>query len=247
MRTAVVVGSSSATAQRTIELLAARGVAVTGINLTPVEHPGLAHSLVADMTDPDAATAAIHEASDALGGIDAVVTGLAHQRGGRLDATDDSTWRAVMAGTLDATFHTLRAALPLLQPGGAVVAITSVNVDVSHPGNAAYAAAKGAVTTMVRQAALEYAPLGIRVNAVAPGYIDGHQIADPAAGYPMDRVVTSSEVAEAIVFLASPAASGITGAVLPVDAGLSVASPVAFARESMYRRWREGLDEVGSA
>lgn len=242
MRNAIVVGSSSATAQRTIELLTARGVTVAGINLTPHEHPGLAHTVVADLSDPDAATAAVRDAAAALGSVDALVTGLAHQRGGRLDATDDATWRAVMAGTLDATFHTIRASLPLLRRGSSIVAITSVNAQVAHPGNAAYAAAKAAVTTLITQAALEYAPAGIRVNAVAPGLIDGGS-PESAAGYPMDRVVTSQEVAEAIVFLASPAASGITGVVLPVDAGLSVASPVAYARESMYRRWRDGLEE----
>lgn len=244
MSNAVVVGASSATAQRTIELLASRGDRVVGVNLTAFEHPDLTHSLAADMRDPAAATATIEEAARLLGGLDVVVTGLARQRGGRLDDTNDSTWREVMAGTLDATFHTMRAALPLLVNGGSIVAITSVNSWVAHPGNAAYAVAKGAVTTMVTQAALEYAPLGIRVNAVAPGLIDGTGLEDPAAGYPMGRVVTASEVAEAIAFLASPAASGITGTVLPVDAGLSVASPVAFVRETMLTRWRDGTAEL---
>lgn len=244
MRTAVVVGSSSGTAVATIELLAARGVRVAGINLTPHEHPAVAEAITADMSDPAAATAAMVRASEALGGLDTVVTGLAHQLGGRLDATSDQTWRSVMSGTLDATFHTMRAAIGLLRPHGSIVAITSVNSWVAHPRNAAYAAAKGAVTTLVTQAALEYGPLGLRVNAVAPGLIDGERVENGAAGYPMDRAVTSREVAEAIVFLASPAASGITGVVLPVDAGLAVTSPAAFARESMFRRWRDGLAEL---
>src|SRR5690606_30841459 len=129
-------------------------------------------SVTADMSSQDGATTAIEEAVELLGGIDGLVTGLAHQQGGRLHQTDAERWRAVLTGTLDATFYTLHATVPHLAAGSAVVAISSINANLAHPGNSAYATAKGGVTTMMRQAALEYAPRGIRFNVVAPAFIE---------------------------------------------------------------------------
>lgn len=239
---AVVVGSSSDVAQAIASQLAGSGAHVVGINKDPFSHPALTGSVTADMSDPDRATDALDRAAEILGGVDAVVTGLAHQEGGRLHQTPPKRWRAIRTGTLDATFFTLHAAVPHLHEGSSVVAISSINATVAHPGNSAYATAKGGVTTMMRQAALEYAPRGIRFNVVAPGFIqrEGNIPDDVAAGYPLGRIVTAEEVGAATCFLLSSAASGITGVVLPVDAGLAIASPAAFARERMYERWQEG-------
>ncbi|QOR71544.1 SDR family oxidoreductase [Ruania alkalisoli] len=238
---AVVVGSSSDTAQQITDQLAANGAQVVGINKDPYDRPALTASVTADMSDPEQAVDAFSQAARILGGIDGVVTGLAFQRGGKLHQTSAERWRAVRTGTLDATFFTLQAAIPHLRQSSSVVAISSVNATVAHPGNSAYATAKGGVTTMMRQAALEYAPRGIRFNVVAPAFIerDENLPDDVAAGYPMGRIVTAAEVAAATCFLLSPAASGITGVVLPVDAGLSIASPSAFLREGMRTRWLE--------
>jgi NAD(P)-dependent dehydrogenase (short-subunit alcohol dehydrogenase family) len=139
----------------------------------------------------------------------------------------------------DATgFAVGRAALPLLPTGGAVVAVSSVNAFLAAPGVPAYAAAKAGLEGLVRQLALEYGPRGIRVNAVAPGMIGGDSIADAAAGYPLGRTGTPDEVAEAVLFLAG--AGFVTGAVLPVDGGLSIASPAAFLRADLLKRWATG-------
>lgn len=238
-RRVVVVGSASITGQRTAQLFLARGAQVTGIDLRDAPPQGVC-VLCADMTDPGAAQEAFEGAERLMGGIDVLVTGLARQKGGRLHETSEETWQAVMDGTLRATFHAMKSALPMLDAGSSIVAISSVNGRLAHPGNAAYATAKGGIDAMVRQAALEYAPRGVRVNAVAPGLIDDAGTPQAGVGYPMGRAVTPLEVAEAIVFLASPAASGITGVILPVDAGLSIASPVAFARPSMFEEWQEG-------
>ncbi|WP_165962792.1 SDR family NAD(P)-dependent oxidoreductase [Occultella glacieicola] len=235
---AVIVGSSSVTAQRITQALVADGARVVGINPTDFEHPALAANVVADMSEPPRAELAMAAALDLLGGIDVLITAAAKQLGGRLHETTAQTWRAVLAGTLDTTFNAMHAAVPHLGPGSAIVALTSVNAYLAHPGNSAYATAKGAVHALITQASLEYAPRGIRVNAVAPALIDGHAMPDGAAGYPMGRTPTSEEVAQAVAFLASPRASGISGVILPVDAGLSVASPVAFMRPAMAQRWQ---------
>lgn len=88
---------------------------------------------------------------------------------------------------------------------------------------------------LVRQLALEYGPRGIRVNAVASGYIGGDQ-PDAAAGYSVGHTGQPSDVAGAVHYLAS--APFVTGVVLPVDGGLSIASPAAFLRADLRARWQ---------
>jgi meso-butanediol dehydrogenase/(S,S)-butanediol dehydrogenase/diacetyl reductase len=95
------------------------------------------------------------------------------------------------------------------------------------------------VEALVRQVALDYGARGIRVNAVAPGMVGGERLPDAAGGYPIGRTLRPDEVAAAVHFLASEAASGITGVVLPVDGGLSIASPAAFVRADLRQRLAE--------
>lgn len=114
---------------------------------------------------------------------------------------------------------------------GSIVFISSVNA-ISHYGNPAYAAAKAGINAYAKALAVEWGKHGVRANVVCPGSIRtpawDHRIArDPsiphklAAVYPLARIVNADEVARAVVFLASELASGITGAILPVDAGLT--------------------------
>jgi NAD(P)-dependent dehydrogenase (short-subunit alcohol dehydrogenase family) len=117
--------------------------------------------------------------------------------------------------------------------GGAIVNTASIAGRVGMPGIAAYAASKGAVVQLTRQLAVEYAPSGIRVNAVAPGGIDTPFLTDwiaaqddpvgvreaVEASHPLGRLATAGEIAGAILFLASDAAAFVTGEVLMVDGG----------------------------
>ena len=114
---------------------------------------------------------------------------------------------------------------------GSIVFISSVNA-LAHYGNPAYAAAKAGINAYAKGLAVEWGRFGIRANVVCPGSIRtpawDHRIARDAsipeklaAVYPLERIVTAPEVANAVVFLASDLAAGITGAILPVDAGLS--------------------------
>lgn len=194
-----------------------------------------------DCSSSSGAQRAVNLALEVAGRIDVVVTGTSYQPGGSAHGLADEDWATVLDATLTAPFLVIRAALPQLRRGAAVVALGSVNSMVPAPGVSAYAAAKGGIDSLIRELAVEYGPAGIRFNVVAPGMIAGEALdrianpeeSDPAAGYPLGRIGQPDEVAAAVVFLASERASFITGVRLPVDGGFSVVSPAAFLRPDL--------------
>lgn len=151
--------------------------------------------------------------------------------------TDDATWKRVMDINVNGTFYMCRQALPIMQrqQSGSIVNFGSVAGKVVWGQQTAYCTSKGAVHQLTRSLALDFAKDGIRVNAVCPGEIDtpmlrsGREQAPTesemqaiAATVPMDRLGNPEEVAAVVVFLASTAASYMTGSLVDVDAGYTL-------------------------
>jgi len=183
-----------------------------------------------NLCNPDAVTRAVDAAANTLGGLDAVIVtaGIFDFRG--VGETDDADWRRVMSVNLDGPFHAARAAAPHLgRTKGALVLFSSQVGLIGHPRATAYAASKAGVNGLARTLAVELAPMGVRVNAVAPGPIETGmtQVArdDPVrragllASIPLGRFGRAEEVAEAALFLA--AAGFVTGHVLVIDGGVT--------------------------
>lgn len=236
----LVTGASSPLGGEVVAVLQAYGHTVVGTSLEDADVEGLAQHITADLTSPGEADRVVDAAATVLGGLDCLVCIAGAMPVARIEDTTDDQLHAALDGSFLTFFASARAAVTRLSPGGSIVAVSSVNATLAAPGVAAYAGAKGAVDALVRQLALDQASRGIRVNAVAPGLIDNGQVADAGAGYPRGTAVTGTEVAEAVAFLAGPSASGITGVVLPVDAGLSITSPAAFLRPDLTRRLAPG-------
>lgn len=136
-------------------------------------------------------------------------------------------WRSTMAANLDAVFHTVRAALGVMDHGGSVVLVSSTAGQRGEAMHADYAATKGALISLTKSLAIECAP-GITVNCVAPGWVDTDMSASAYAGdgreriarsIPLRRIASADDVAGPIVFLCSPLARHITGEILNVNGG----------------------------
>ena len=150
--------------------------------------------------------------------------------------TSDEQWKRVLDVNLGGVFHTCRAALPIMkrQGKGAIVNFGSIWGDVAAAGVAAYCASKGAVHNLTRAMALEHVKDGIRINAICPGEVNTPMLAterkEPvtpqmldaiAQTVPMGRLADPAEIARVVVFLASDAASYMTGSMITVDAGFT--------------------------
>jgi 3-oxoacyl-[acyl-carrier protein] reductase len=185
-----------------------------------------------DVTDGSALEAFVEQTARELGRVDALV----NNAGGNVQGEDDEAWLKAIDLNLMAAVRATRAAVPHMraQGGGAIVNITSI-WGREGGGPPIYNAVKSAMTSHAKNSALQFASEGIRVNSVAPGSIrfpgggwDRRVQADPDGmatfvkqNIPSGRFGTPEEVANAVVFLCSPAASWVTGVALNVDGGQS--------------------------
>lgn len=199
---------------------------------------GDARCFLADLTCADDCGRVAAEALDWLGGLDVLVNNLGLGAGGaRLEALTDETWRLGLDLNLNSAFYMTRAVAPALLRGRgrAVVNIASVAGIRAH-GGGSYGPAKAALVQFTRELAVMYGPEGLRANAIAPGHIMTplvEKFASPSAREvrrriaPLDAEGDAWDVAQAALFLAGPESRFITGACLPVDGGVTIASPLA--------------------
>jgi NAD(P)-dependent dehydrogenase (short-subunit alcohol dehydrogenase family) len=195
---------------------------------------GQAVACRADVTDADAPDRIVAAALTAFGHLDVLVNAAGVIASGALEATSDEVWDTMMAVNLRAPFRLMRAAAPhLTTRKGSVVNVSSVNGLRSFPGVLAYCVSKAGVDHLTRCAAIEMAPLGVRVNAVNPGVTvtnlhrrSGMDEARYAAflerskeTHPLGRPGQPEDIAGMILFLASDRASWMTGETIPIDGG----------------------------
>lgn len=232
---ALVTGGASGIGLATAHRLTRDGAQVVVLDLAD-DKPDAFEYVRADVTDDAAVRAAVEGAVQSLGGLDVLVNNVGIGAQGDISANDDAEWRRVLDVNVLGLVRVTRAALPALRrsSSAAIVNTCSIAATVGLPNRALYSASKGAVLSLTLSMAADFLPDGIRVNAVNPGTADTPWIGrlldaaeDPAAEraalearQPHGRLVSADEVADAIAYLASPAAGSTTGTWLAVDGGM---------------------------
>jgi NAD(P)-dependent dehydrogenase (short-subunit alcohol dehydrogenase family) len=238
----LVTGASSGIGRATAELFLSRGaiVALAGrreaalsdvIKSTNSEN---GFTLVADLANEREAEECMNRAVERMGGLDLLVNAAGIIKSGRTEDTSLAVWDEMMNINLRSVFHLIQLAVPHLERSrGNIVNVSSVTGVRAFPGVAAYCVSKAALDQLTRCAALDFAPKGIRVNAVNPGVVvtglhrSGGMAEDTYAAFlehsktthPLGRVGEAHEIAELIAFLASDKAQWITGTTMSIDGG----------------------------
>lgn len=240
-QSAYITGGSSGICLGIAQLFAAHGarVGIQGRNPEKLNAAALTfpcETFAADVRDFAATQACLQ----AFGAFDILVCGAAGNFPAPIVGMSANGFKAVVDIDLLGTFNTCRAAYDLLRkPGASVISISATHGAHPYEGQAHVCAAKAGVDMLNRVLALEWGPAGVRVNVIAPGPVDGTEgmrrlaptpeaRARTMAAVPLGRFAEIREIAEAALFLCSPAASFITGTVLTVDGGVSLSSGRAF-------------------
>ena len=224
---AVVTGARGVVGQAIVARLVDEGYAVVAHSRGAVlDLPAGVVSLTGDLAHPEAA----ERVRESVERVDLLVNNAASQVTGTLDELTGSEWAEMLGATFLSAVHLTTALRPAMAAGTSVVNVSSIEAQSAFPRHAHYAAAKAALESFTRSSALEWAPAGIRINAVAPGLVDRPGLADDwPEGWswwqqtcPLGRPILPAEVADAVAFLAG--AGGVSGVVLPVDGGWSASA-----------------------
>jgi NAD(P)-dependent dehydrogenase (short-subunit alcohol dehydrogenase family) len=244
---AIVTGAAAGIGRATARLLAEDGAYVVGLDVdaTPRDDgPAFEEAVdrgtlvVGDVTDADDVDRAVDAAAD-RGAVDVVVNNAGVGGNGMLHEIARDDWERTLAVHVGGTYTVCKRVLPAMadRGAGAVVNVSSIAGIGGYPATADYSAAKGGVTSLTRQLAVDYSGTGVRVNAVAPGFVktamnaavwreragrEGGMDYDTATERTLlPRLGDPEDVADAVRFLASDAAGFVTGHVMPVDGGWS--------------------------
>jgi 2-keto-3-deoxy-L-fuconate dehydrogenase len=235
-RRALVTGAASGIGAAIARRFREEGALVAGFDVDARMQTDC--NLAVDLRSGTAVGIAMAELHRRMGAPDILVHAAAiGARGGILD-TDPQRYLDIYDVNVVGAVRLMQQCVPAMRErgGGAIVMISSINADFATPSLAAYAASKAAVNNLVKTAALEFAPDGIRVNAIAPASIDTPMLRDGFAAHPepeqaiaanklrhpLSRFGTPEEVAELALFLVSDRAAWITGGIHPIDGGASV-------------------------
>ena len=246
-RKVIITGGAAGIGLATARALVREGAAVALIDLDGSAAQASARLLAsegakafgagANVTDAGEVERAVAAAREALGPIDGLFNNAGIAEFGSVHDSTPESWQRVWAVNVTGTFLASRAVLPemIAAKRGAIVNVGSVAGTVGIPGMAAYCAAKGAVVNLTRQMAADYGKHGIRVNCVCPGTVgetamgrsllgsdtSAEAMAKRLAKYPAGRFGKPEEIAEAVAFLLSDAASYCVGSIFAVDGGMT--------------------------